>query len=64
MGKCHQGEVYGVEWNHINKNLILSASSDHSIGLWDAQKGLQAGTVQKFAHEHTVYQAVWHPTHQ
>jgi peroxin-7 len=26
--KEHQGEVFGCEWNHINKKKILSASYD------------------------------------
>lgn len=26
--KEHAGEVFGVEWNHINKRKILSASYD------------------------------------
>ena len=36
VSKGHQGEVYGVEWNHINKRMVLTASFDKSIGLWDA----------------------------
>jgi WD40 repeat protein len=33
--KEHTGEVYGCEWNHINKRKILSASYDRTIKLWD-----------------------------
>ena len=33
--KEHTGEVFGVEWNHINKRKILSASYDRSIKVWD-----------------------------
>lgn len=36
VSKGHQGEVYGVEWNHINKRMVLTASFDKTIGLWDA----------------------------
>lgn len=33
--KEHTGEVYGCEWNHINKKKILSASYDRTIKQWD-----------------------------
>jgi len=45
--KGHQGEVYGCEWNHINKRMVLTASFDKTIGLWDATQ-LQSGPKQKF----------------
>lgn len=44
--KEHQGEVFGVEWNHINKRKILSASYDRTIKLWDANN--PAGSEQTF----------------
>jgi len=31
------GEVFGCEWNHINKRMILTASFDKTIKLWDAE---------------------------
>jgi peroxin-7 len=62
QAKGHQGEVFGVEWNHINKRTLLTASNDKTIGLWDAQS-LQQGPVKRFVHDHTVYAAIWHPTH-
>jgi len=62
VAKGHQGEVFGCEWNHINKRMILTASFDKTIGLWDATQ-LQQGPKQRFMHDFTVYEAKWHPTH-
>mmetsp|Transcript_28735 Transcript_28735/g.20797 ORF Transcript_28735/g.20797 Transcript_28735/m.20797 type:complete len:82 (-) Transcript_28735:522-767(-) len=61
--KGHTGEVFGCEWSHINKRTILSASMDKTIKLWDAT-ALQTGPKANFQHEHTVYSAIWHPTHE
>jgi peroxin-7 len=63
VAKGHQGEVFGCEWNHINKRTVLTASFDKTIGLWDATQ-LQAGPKQRFQHDFTVYEAKWHPTHE
>ena len=60
--KEHTGEVYGCEWNHINKRKILSASYDRTIKLWDIN--MVTGSEKTFAHDFVVYQAIWHPTHE
>lgn len=60
--KEHTGEVYNVEWNHINKRKILSASYDRTIKLWDIN--MITGSEATFHHDFTVYQAIWHPTHE
>jgi len=43
--------------------MVLTASFDKTIGLWDATQ-LQAGPKQRFLHDFTVYEAKWHPTHE
>ena len=58
----HKGEVFGVEWNHINKRKILSASYDRTIKIWDAM--VLSGSEFTFAHDFVVYAAIWHPTHE
>ena len=54
MSKGHAGEVFSVEWNHINKRTILSGSFDRTVKLWEAEK-LAAGPIASFDHEFTVY---------
>lgn len=60
--KEHTGEVFSVEWNHLNKRKILSASYDRSIKVWDAQNPAQSEIT--FQHDFVVYAANWHPTHE
>jgi peroxin-7 len=56
----HAGEVYSVNWNIHQNNLLLSASHDMTIKLHDAGK---ITTINTFTgHQGVVYQAVWHPT--
>lgn len=43
--------------------MILTASFDKTIKLWDAET-LNTGPRQGFQHDFTVYAAVWHPTHE
>ena len=43
--------------------MILSASFDKTIALWDANT-LAQGPKQRFLHDFTVYAAIWHPTHE
>lgn len=45
--KGHDGEVFSVEWNHINKRTIISGSFDKTIKLWEAEK-LATGPVASF----------------
>lgn len=59
--KEHKGEVFGCEWNHINKRKILSASYDATVKLWDIN--MVTGSDATFSHDAIVHQAIWHPTH-
>ncbi|EPZ35110.1 hypothetical protein O9G_005637, partial [Rozella allomycis CSF55] len=36
--RSHEQEVLSVDWNKYNSNLILTASADTSIKLWDMRK--------------------------
>lgn len=49
----HTGDVYSVEWSHINKRKILSSSYDRTIKLWDIN--MVTGSEQTFAHDFVVY---------
>jgi WD40 repeat protein len=51
--KEHAGEVFGCEWNHINKRKILSASYDKSIKLWDITG--PGASERTFMHDFVVY---------
>jgi WD40 repeat protein len=51
----HAAEVQSCEWNHINKRMILSASMDKSIKLWDAENMAADGALNTFLHEQTAY---------
>jgi WD40 repeat protein len=37
----HTGEGYGLSWNGVNKNLLVSGFSDRRICIWDIQKNKQ-----------------------
>ena len=54
VAKGHEGEVFSVEWSHINKASILTGSFDRQAKLWEADK-LAAGPIASFSHEFTVY---------
>lgn len=57
----HTGEVFSVEWSHIDKRRFLSASYDRTVKVWDANSTKSLFT---FNHEFVAYQASWHPTHE
>ena len=63
MVKAHEAEVNSVAWNHINGKTIVTASNDMKVNVWDATTLATGQPVASFAHEFTVYQAMWHPTH-
>ena len=58
--KEHKGEAYGVGWNHISPNLILSSGQDSTIKLYDISKGVL--TANLIGHKSLVYNVTWHPT--
>ena len=37
----HTAEGYGINWNKINKNLLLSGFTDKRICIWDIEKSKQ-----------------------
>ena len=55
----HSAEVFGVHSNYHATNLVLSASYDGSLKVWDLS---QQACLQDFR-EHTgiVYAGIWHP---
>lgn len=56
----HVKEVYGVDWSPTpSENLLLSASWDKSIKLWDPVPVVELTTF--LGHDHIVYSAVWSP---
>ena len=44
--------------------MVLSASMDKTVKLWDLQNVASTNCVASFDHDHTAYQACWHPTHE
>jgi WD40 repeat protein len=38
VAKGHDGEVFSVEWSHINKAMVLTGSFDRTAKLWQADK--------------------------
>lgn len=59
--KGHSREVYGVDWclARYSANLMLSASWDKTVKLWNIGDGRCLNTFT--GHEHIVYSAVWSP---
>jgi peroxin-7 len=57
----HTGEVFSVEWSHIDKRRFVSSSYDRSLKIWDANS---TKSILTFGHDFVVYQSVWHPTHE
>ncbi|XKL61652.1 hypothetical protein PGB90_001485 [Kerria lacca] len=56
----HSKEVYSIDWSQCRgEQLILSASWDTSIKLWDPSSVLSVGTF--CGHSKLVYNAVWSP---
>jgi len=55
----HTAEVYGVDWNLNQKNLISSAAWDQTVKVWDVVKGIPIKTF--LAHRQIAYAAIWSP---
>jgi len=56
----HTAEVYGVDWNLNEKQLVSSASWDHTVRVWDVDRGLCTQTF--LAHKGIAYAAIWAPS--
>ena len=58
----HTREVAGLSWNCVRRNLLLSASWDDTVRLWDASAS--PSPLGVFTdHTYCVYAAVWAPAH-
>lgn len=55
----HTAEVYGVDWNLNTKQLVSSASWDHTVKVWDIMQGRCVRTFR--AHQQIAYAAIWAP---
>jgi peroxin-7 len=55
----HTGEVFGVHSNYQMTQLLLSASYDKTLALWDLSKGSLVS--QLVEHTAIVYAGIWHP---
>ncbi|KAJ8026601.1 Peroxisomal targeting signal 2 receptor [Holothuria leucospilota] len=58
--KEHTKEVYGIDWSQTrDQHLVLSASWDKTVKLWDPQRTTSMATYA--AHNQIVYSAIWSP---
>ena len=55
----HGAEVFGVHSNYQMTQLVLSASYDKTLALWDLSKAAMVS--QMAEHQGIVYLGVWHP---
>ncbi|KAK2148633.1 hypothetical protein LSH36_488g03053 [Paralvinella palmiformis] len=55
-----QPRVYGIDWSQTRDNdLILSASWDQTIKMWDIMRSESLASFS--GHEHVIYSAAWSP---
>jgi peroxin-7 len=55
----HTGEVFGVHSNYQATQLVLSASYDTTLKVWDLVQGLCIKNLVE--HKAIVYAGIWHP---
>eukprot|EP00293_Proteomonas_sulcata_P004268 CAMPEP_0184320696 /NCGR_PEP_ID=MMETSP1049-20130417/115357_1 /TAXON_ID=77928 /ORGANISM="Proteomonas sulcata, Strain CCMP704" /LENGTH=351 /DNA_ID=CAMNT_0026641275 /DNA_START=120 /DNA_END=1175 /DNA_ORIENTATION=+ len=56
----HSDAVLGMCWHHLQRNIIASASADHTVKIWDVP---QEKCLHTLSHHKDKVQAVqWHPT--
>nr|AZL94466.1 peroxin-7 [Nephromyces sp. MMRI]AZL94467.1 peroxin-7 [Nephromyces sp. MMRI] len=58
----HKQEISTVDWNIYQKNLVLSASWDMSLKIWDMEQ-LKCITTLENAHNGPIYAAAFSPLH-
>ncbi len=64
----HTSEGYGLSWNCINKNLLVSGFSDRRICIWDIQKNKQENgkympIFEILHHNAPIEDVAWHRFH-
>lgn len=55
----HSREVFGLDWNNLNKQLFLTSSWDASVRVWHPER--PASVASFTAHGGCVYAAKWSP---
>ena len=64
----HTAEGYGISWNNINKNLLLSGFTDRRICIWDIEKNKQENQkilpiFEILHHNSPIEDVAWHKFH-
>jgi histone-binding protein RBBP4 len=64
----HTAEGYGLSWNGINKNLLVSGFSDRRICIWDIEKNKQVNQkilpiFEILHHNAPIEDVAWHRFH-
>lgn len=63
----HTAEGYGLSWNGINRNLLLSGFTDKRICIWDIEKNKENQKIQPIFeilhHNAPIEDVAWHKFH-
>lgn len=64
----HSSEGYGLSWNSINKNILISGQTDKRICIWDITKNKQENhkiipSYEILHHNTPVEDVAWHKMH-